>query len=203
MNVIKKEKPCKVSRKALSQIWLMLIPILLWAEMTFGLYRLTTLRADGTSARRNFHAPARQHPHLRARSPKADHRGRFGIFLFGQQFLGENHDAVAVLVISKTDFTNAKEWIDRRVDTHDVFHIITGSFRQFWVLFADLRKELFDANRHGLQLRLLDNHRNRALVLICLKVKHSLTWLADRIGRNMVTRVYINFKTGHKLPSPE
>src|SRR6266542_4034097 len=110
---------------------LMFITILLRAKMTFGFHGLTTLRADGTSACGDFHAPARQHPHLGARSPKADHRGRFGIFLFGQQFLSENNDAVTVLIIAQPDLTDSEEWLDGRVDAHDVFYIVTGCFRKF------------------------------------------------------------------------
>jgi hypothetical protein len=89
-------------------VLLMFIPIFLRTEMPLRFHRLTTLWADGASARGNLHAPARQHPHLRARRPKADHRGRLGIILFGQQFLCEDDDTVAILVITQPDLSDTE-----------------------------------------------------------------------------------------------
>jgi hypothetical protein len=43
---------------------LVLITVLLRAEVSFRFHRLTTLRADGTTARDDLHTPARQHTHL-------------------------------------------------------------------------------------------------------------------------------------------
>jgi hypothetical protein len=48
-----------------------------------------------------------------------------------------------------------------------------------------------------LQLRLFDDDRDGALVLIGLQIEYPLTGLADGISGNVVTGVYVNFKTGH------
>src|SRR5215216_1906039 len=102
----------------------MSIPIFLRAERCSGFDGLPALWTDRAAARRNFHTPARQHSHLRARSPEANHRGSLRVFLFGQQFLCEYNNPVAVFIIAKTDLTNTEEWVNRRVDAHHFFHII-------------------------------------------------------------------------------
>src|ERR1044071_3555665 len=49
-----------------------------------------------------------------------------------------------------------------------------------------------------MQLRLFNDYSDRTLVLKGLKIKNSLTWLANCVSGKMVTGVNINFKTGHR-----
>src|SRR5689334_4912806 len=102
----------------------MFISILLWTEMSLRLLGLAALWANRTPARDHFHTPARQHPHLRAGGPKANDRGGFGIFFFRQEFLDEQNDQVAFLVVAQANFADAEERIHRRVDTHHLFDVI-------------------------------------------------------------------------------
>ena len=67
-------------------------------------------------------------------------------------------------------------------------------------MLAELREELFDADGKRKQLRLLDDDRDGALVLIGLNIKHTLTGLANRVSGDVVAGVNVNFKAGHELP---
>jgi hypothetical protein len=51
-----------------------------------------------------------------------------------------------------------------------------------------------------MQLSLLNDHSDCALVLKGLNIKNSLTGLANGVSGDMVAGININFKTGHKLP---
>ena len=103
---------------------LVFIPILFGAEVSLWFFGLTTLRADRAPARDNIHAPARQHPHLAARRPEADNRGGLLVFLFSQQFLDEEHDKIAFLVVAQADLADAEEGVHRRIDAHHFFHVV-------------------------------------------------------------------------------
>jgi len=176
----------------------MQVPVLLRAEVTFGFHRLTTLRADGASAVDHVCAPACQFAYLVAGGPKADLRGGFGVFLFGQQFLGEDDHAVAFLVVAQADLACAEERVNGWVDPHLCFNEFPIRFFETRVLTMDLREELFDADGKRLKLGFFDQDGDGALVLIGLQVKDALTGGANGVGSDMVTGVYIDFKAGHR-----
>ena len=171
--------------------------------MPLGFFGLTALRTDRASARDDFHAPAREHLHLRARRPKADDRRRFGIIFLSENFFCEQHDEVAFFVVAESDLADAEERVDGRVDAHHFLHVIARGFGEVRVLSVDLREKLFDADGKRMQLRLLDDDRDGALVLIGLNIKHTLTWLADRVSRDVIAGVNVNFKSGHEFPNGE
>src|SRR5262245_40091027 len=52
-----------------------------------------------------------------------------------------------------------------------------------------------------MQLCFLDDHCDRALVLISLQIEYPLAWVTDGIRGDMVAWININFKAGHMFPS--
>src|SRR3989304_2385277 len=76
------------------QIGLMLVPVLLWAKMSFRIHGLTALWTDRPAAGDHIRTPPCQLADLFRAAPETDSRGMFLIGLLGLQLFNEDHNQV-------------------------------------------------------------------------------------------------------------
>jgi hypothetical protein len=135
---------------------------------------------------------------LGTRAPKPYDAGCLLILILRDQLARDEDGQVAVHIVAQPKLANAKDWINGWMDAHLIFVIIGRSLRQARELLLKLSQELLQAYGQGLDLDLLDDHRDRPFGLPALYVKNALTWLADGVGGNMRNRAEVKFGRGHK-----
>ncbi len=112
-------------------------------------------------------------------------------------FLVNVHHAVADLVITQPDLAYAEERIHGRVDAHLRLDVVGLGLLEIGILALDLRQELLDAHRQGLELGFLDDDRVGPLGLECLDIKDALAGLADGVSGYMIARINVDFIARH------
>jgi hypothetical protein len=85
--------------------------------------------------------------YLGSAAPKPYHLPllRFGIF--GDDLIGDQYYEIIFLLITKADLTYPEKGINRGVDMHLVFIIVTADFRQIGVTVMKFHQELFVGDR--------------------------------------------------------
>jgi hypothetical protein len=176
--------------------------ILLRAEVAFGFHRLAALRTDGAAAVGNFIAPRGKLMRLPPRAPEADDRRSIFIIAFHHDLACVDDDPVVVGVVAEAHFSGAEGWIHGRMDAHFFFIVFRRRDGEVWFLVGNLGQHLFDANREGLELDLLDDHSDRLWIRLApgLEVEDAFSGLADGVDRDVADRVEVQFESGHGLP---
>jgi hypothetical protein len=176
------------------------MPVLFRAEMAGGIHGLPAERTDGPPTVDYFVAPGRQDASLLPAAPESDNRGIFRVSTFRQYLAGKDDDQVTLSVITQPHFTATEKRVNRRINAHLFFLILCRGHKPTGILAGNFTQHLLYTRGQRLKLHFFNDDRYRLDISLApaLKIKNTLSGLADCIGSNVLDGVKIYLKTRHE-----
>ena len=109
-----------------SSVPLVFVTIPFRAEVTFGVYGLAAVSADGAAAVGDLHAPATHGAQLGSGAPEAGDRCLLGVGALGLNLARHEHHAVGLLVVAESDLADAEGRVDRLIEAARLAERIIG-----------------------------------------------------------------------------